>query len=726
MIKYSAEEKIFHLQTRNTSYVMGVFREKHLIQLYYGKKIKEYRNIEDNFPVIGVGAFVSRDIPNCHYTTNNLPTEYPCYGSVDVHTPAFHAIYADGSHVTKLEYAGHEIFSGKKPLKGLPATYAEEGDNVETLEVTLRDELKGLEIILSYTVFEDTDAIAKSVRVKNNSADSVSIKSVLSSVTHVFDKDYEFVHLEGSWARERSVQRVPLMNGTVSVDSKRLSSSHDHSPFVAIARKGATENTGEVIGHSFVYSGNHIEEAETDSYGLTTIRVGINPFNFNWILEGGDEFQAPEVIITYSANGFGQMSRNFHKLYRTRLCRGKYRDIERPVLINNWEATYFNFNEEKILNIAKKAKSVGVELMVLDDGWFGKRDKDNCSLGDWYADKRKLPNGIEGIAKKVNDLGMQFGLWFEPEMVSPDSDLYRAHPDWCLHINGRPRHEGRNQLVLDMSRKDVCDYVVEALTKVLDSAPISYVKWDYNRNASEIGSDLLTPERQQEVPHRYMLGLYDVLERITTAFPDVLFEGCSGGGGRYDAGMLPYFSQYWTSDDTDACERLYIQHGTSMVMPSCTMGAHVSAVPNHQINRTTPLRMRGNVAMMGQFGYELDLNKLTDEEIEEVRQQIVTYKNIRETVHKGEMYRLRSPFECDCAVWEYVDENKIVMLHTTSHTRVDLPRTMVKLEGLEEDAEYVNTATGITYRGDYLMNVGISIKNRFDYQSELYIFEKVK
>lgn len=725
MIIYNNEEKVFNLQTKNTSYVMCVLKDTHLLHLYYGKKVNEYTDPQENRPNYWDFAFSDKDIPT-KTSMLCLPLEYPTYGSTDFRTPAFHAIYEDGSHVTWLEYSGYEIFKGKKPLKGLPATYFEEGDNVETLEITLRDKLKNLDIILSYSVFYDMDAIAKSVRVKNNGNENVNIKSILSSTTYVFDKEYDFVHLEGAWARERSVQKRPLMNGIMFVDSKRLASGHNHSPFLAIARPYATETQGDVYGFSFVYSGNHIEQTETDAVDITRINVGINPFNFNWLLRGGEEFQAPEVILTYSANGFGQMSRNYHTLYRTRLCRGKYRDIERPVLINNWEATYFNFNEEKILNIAEKAKSVGVELMVLDDGWFGKRDKDNCSLGDWYADKKKLPNGIDGLAKKVNALGMQFGLWFEPEMVSPDSDLYRAHPDWCLHFEGRPRSLGRSQLILDMSRKDVCDYVVDAVCGVLASAPISYVKWDYNRNATEVGSALLPPEQQQEVPHRYMLGLYDVLERITSAFPEVLFEGCSGGGGRYDAGMLPYFSQYWTSDDTDACERLYIQHGTSFAMPACTMGAHVSAVPNHQVNRTTPLKTRGHVAMMGQFGYELDLGKLSEQEIEEVKQQISTYKEIRETVHKGDMYRLKSPFETDCAAWEYVDDKKIVVLHCVTHTRLRTARVSLKLCGLDENAQYVLKENGKVYRGDYLMNVGINTYNPSDYHSTLYIFEKVK
>ncbi|MDY3928340.1 MAG: alpha-galactosidase [Clostridia bacterium] len=454
--------------------------------------------------------------------------------------------------------------------------------------------------------------------------------------------------------------------------------------------------------------------------------MGINSFDFNWLLKPGEEFNAPETVMVYSAHGLGEMSRTYHKLYRTRLCRGKYRDIERPILINNWEGTYFDFNEEKILNIAKTAKKAGVELMVLDDGWFGKRNDDRSSLGDWYVNKEKLPNGIGGLAKKINDLGMMFGLWFEPEMISPDSDLYREHPDWCLHVEGRERSEGRNQLILDLSREDVCDYIIDFMTDYLKNAPISYIKWDMNRNMTEIGSALLPPERQEETAHRYMLGLYKILEKLTSEFPDVLFEGCSGGGGRFDAGMLPYFVQYWTSDDTDAGMRMYIQHGTSMVMPSSTMGSHVSAVPNHQTGRTSSLKTRGAVAMCGQFGYELDVTQMTDEELSEIAQQIKEYKEIREVVHKGDMYRLESPFEGRNTVWEYVseDKNTVVLFRFTTESLPAYRSVKEKFEGLEENALYVRRDNGEIYSGSVLMNCGILFKNQQDFDSEIVIFDK--
>lgn len=722
-IIYDNINKIFNIQTPNTSYVITVFKDKYLINLHYGKKIDEYSFDVDDFPV-KVQNFSTNDIEGSSLGTELLPMEYPCYGSSDFRTPAFHAEYKNGSSVTKLEYENYKIFKGKKILSGLPATYVENDDEAETLEITLIDKLTGLKVILSYTAFENFDAIAKSVKVVNGGSQVINIKSAISSTVHLFDKDFDFVHLEGAWARERSIQKTPLMNGIMQVDSKRVASSHFHSPFLALARPNATETEGEVYGFSLVYSGNHIEQTEVDAYDMTRVNVGINPFGFNWRLEENEEFQTPEVILTYSDKGFGEMSRTYHKLYRTRLVRGKFRDAERPVLINNWEATYFDFNEEKILNIAKKAKSVGVELMVLDDGWFGKRNSDNCSLGDWVADKNKLPNGIEGLAKKVEALGMKFGLWFEPEMISPDSDLYRLHPDWCIHIDGRERTLSRNQLVLDLSRQDVRDYIVEAVSNVLKSAPISYIKWDYNRNITELGSKVLPPERQQELPHRYILGLYEVLERITSAFPDVLFEGCSSGGGRFDAGMLYYYPQYWTSDDTDAAERMYIQYGTSMTMPVSTMGAHVSAVPNHQIGRITPLETRGNVAMAGQLGYELDLNTLTDSEIEIVKAQIKQYKEIRETVHKGDMYRLKNPFKNRNCAWEFVKDEKVVLMYYSLFAKCSSGKTCVKLKGLCEDARYVDKETKKTYSGSFLMNVGLFFEDSMDFGSKIIIFEQ--
>ncbi len=729
-IVFNEQNKTINIKTQNTSYVMWIYNDKYLFNLYYGKRIENFYQGEDVWrcaPYRRYATLSPKDIDDGGASSNSACCEYPTYGSADFRTPAFHAVYPNGSAITKLEYVSHKIFSGKKPLKGLPSSYAEKDSEAETLEITLFDSTSKIEAVLSYTIFEGFDVLCRNVKIINKGDEKADIKSALSQSTYLFDKDFEFVHLSGHWSRERHIEKTPLTRANISIDSKRVASSHINSPFIALARPTATENEGEVYGFALCYSGNFIAQAEVDSYDIVRINMGINPFGFSWALEAGEEFQTPEVITVYSAEGFGKMSRTYHKFFRTRLCRGKWRDLERPVLINNWEATYFDFNEEKILNIAKKAKDAGVELMVLDDGWFGKRDNDNSSLGDWVCDTRKLPNGLSSLATKVEAMGMKFGLWFEPEMVSPDSELYRKHPDWCIHSYDRPRSLGRRQLVLDLSREDVRDYVVNAVCDVLRSAPISYVKWDMNRYISEIGSARLSAEKQQELPHRYILGLYEILERITSAFPDILFEGCASGGGRFDAGMLPYFNQYWTSDDTDGVERMYIQYGTSMYMPSITVGAHVSAVPNHQVKRITPLKTRGDVAMAGQFGYELDLTKLSDEEFEEVRGQIKQYKEICETVHKGDMYRLKSPFEGNTCSWEFVSEkkDKAVLFFATIQAKPNEALCSVKLCGLDENATYKRLDTEEIYSGDYLMNAGLYFYNDIDYKTQLIQFEKI-
>ncbi len=456
--------------------------------------------------------------------------------------------------------------------------------------------------------------------------------------------------------------------------------------------------------------------------------MGINPFDFEWKLEPGEEFQTPEMVMVYSADGLGGMSRIYHRLYRIRLCRGMHRDRTRPVLVNNWEATYFQFDADKIENIAKVGQDLGIELFVLDDGWFGYRDNEDSSLGDWKVDYRKLPGGLADLASRVNRLDMQFGLWFEPEMVSPDSDLYRAHPDWCLHVPERRRTEARKQLILDLSRADVCDYLIESVSSVLRSAPITYVKWDMNRNMTEIGSALLPPERQRETAHRYMLGLYRVLESITTAFPEILFESCSGGGGRFDPGMLHYMPQTWTSDNSDAISRLRIQYGTSLVYPISTMGAHVTAVPNHQVHRITSLKTRGDVAMSGNFGYELDLTQMSDEEKEQVKVQVQQYKEIRHMVQFGDFYRLRSPFEGNDTAWMMVsaDGSEAFAVYVRVMAEPNAPLDWLKFNGLDAGAKYRVADSGAVYGGDQLMYAGLPIPGLHgDYQSFVWHFNKI-
>ncbi|MBQ8903222.1 MAG: alpha-galactosidase, partial [Oscillospiraceae bacterium] len=711
---------------KNSSYIFGILKNKVLVHLHWGNKINDIGDVERMLWKGGVTLSATDIRLDGEYSTDKLMTEYPTYGNTDLRSPAFHAKYENGSRTTQLDYIGYKITKGKPALQGLPAVYAENDSEADTLEVELKDDLTGMSVFLSYTVFNEIDAIIRSTRVVNNGSENITLSRVLSASVDFEDNEFDMLHLRGAWTRERHVQRIPLLHGTQTVDSKRGASSAQHNPFVALLRKDATEDKGEVYGMNFVYSGNFIAGAEVDQFFTTRMFMGINPFDFGWNLEPGCEFQAPEVVMVHSSEGLGGMSREYHKLYRTRLCRGKYRDERRPILINNWEATYFNFDEDKILDITKRAKSIGIELMVLDDGWFGKRDDATTSLGDWVVDKRKLPNGIDGLAKKVNEIGLKFGLWFEPEMISVDSDLYRAHPDWCIHQPGRNRDKGRQQLMLDLSRDEICDYIIDALSKVLSSAPISYVKWDYNRNMTTIGSAGYPAKQQSEVAHRYILGLYKVLEALTSKFPEILFESCSSGGGRYDPGMLYYMPQTWASDDTDAIERLYIQYGTSICYPASSMGAHVSIVPNHLTHRVTPLKTRGHVAMMGTFGYELDLALVSDEDMAEAKEQVTFFKSISEIIHKGDMYRLKSPFDSDFCFIQYISEDKSQVALFSCH-KLMMPNPVpyfVKMTGLDPDAVYVDRETGVEYGGDYLMNIGVKRSPYDDFVSEMQIFVK--
>ena len=707
-IIFDEQAKVFHLQTSKTSYIIHVWRGKYLVHVYWGKKIKT-PNIS-NAVVNRVGGFTP-NTDNEDYSLDYMNQEYPTGLGTDYRVPAISVVYADGSRNAKLLYDGYEIMSGKPKLQGLPSTYVEQEEEADTLSITLSDTLKGLKVILMYTVFCDLDVITRSVKVVNESDDSILLEKVLSASVDFETCDYDFIDFHGGWGKERFMERTPLRHGIQMIDSKRGSSSHQLNPFFVMASKDANEEYGNAYGFNLVYSGNFTGGIEVDCADKPRAWMGINDYDFSWKLEPGEEFQSPEVVMVYSGKGFGQMSRTYHTLYRTRLVRGKYRDEPRPILINNWEATYFDFDEEKIVGLAKAAKELGIELLVLDDGWFGKRNGDYCSLGDWYVNKEKLPNGITGLSKKIKEMGLKFGLWVEPEMVSVDSDLYRAHPDWCIHVPDRIRTEARNQLILDLSRKEVCDYIVDTIGGILQESDISYIKWDMNRNMSEFGSAGLSPDRQKEMPHRYMLGLYDVMERITSAYPHVLFEGCSGGGGRFDPGILHYMPQIWTSDNTDAMDRLRIQYGTSMCYPISAMGAHVSAVPNHQTGRVTSLETRGNVAMSGNFGYELDLMHLTDEEKEEIKTQIEQYKELRSFVQKGNLYRLKSPFanrnhDGNDTAWMVISEDgsDVFAAYFRKSCIVNGGIYRMKFTALEPDAIYEIRGENIRYSGPILLS----------------------
>lgn len=727
-IVYDASSKTFNLSTSKTSYVLKVLDSNHVAHVYWGKKIKA-KNLDYVLRSKNWGSFLTNTDNIDDFMLEMTPQEYPGYGSTDLRTPAVELQFSDGTSATDFRYESHNIYAGKNKLNDLPATYVEDENEAMTLELTLVDSLKNVKLILSYSVFEEFDAITRSVKIINESNEDVNINRVLSANVDFRDSDYELLQLSGAWARERHIIRKEIRSGSQSIESRRGSSSHAQNPFMALVRKDTTEQHGEVYGFSLIYSGNFLANVEVDMYENARAQIGINPFDFTWLLKSKEEFTAPEAVLVYSNEGLTGMSHIYNCLYGKRLCKGKYRDEVRPILINNWEATYFDFNETKIKEIAREATNLGMELFVLDDGWFGKRDDDNSSLGDWFVNEEKLKGGLNKLATEINEMGLQFGLWFEPEMVSPISELYKEHPDWCIHIPGRNRSEARRQLILDYSREDVCNYIIEKISEVLSSAPISYVKWDMNRNMSEIGSAKLPANRQREVAHRYILGLYKVLEEITTRFPDVLFESCSGGGGRFDPGMLYYMPQTWTSDNTDAIERLKIQFGTSMVYPNASIGCHVSAVPNHQVDRITPIETRGVVAMSGNFGYELDITKLPESEKEIIKEQVKLYKEIRETIQFGKCYRLSSPFENNDIAWMFISKDceEIIVSFVRTLAKPNSKFISLKLVGLDESSKYEILGENIIVGGDELMNIGLNVPElKGDYQAKMWRLKKVK
>lgn len=725
MIYCNNGEKRFHLQTSHSSYILQIVHG-YPLHLYWGHKLSAFRS--------GPGSFFVRrsfapyaDPKHPEFSLSTIPLEYPAYGNGDYRQPAYQVQMENGSTVSDLRYAGHRIYQGKKKPAGLPATYVEEDQEAQSLDILLRDEVTGLQATLTYTVFQDFDAIARSVRFTNGGTAPLRLQRAFSASTDFRDDRFEILTFYGAYNNERNISRHPLSRETQVIESSRGASSPQHDPFFALLRDHANEDHGEVFGFSLVYSGNFSARVEVDQYRTVRAAIGIHPFDFSWKLGPGESFQTPEAVMVRSDQGLGGMSLTYNRLYRSRLARGRDRDQLRPILINSWEATYFKLNEKKLLAIAGEAKALGIELFVLDDGWFGRRDNDKSSLGDWVTDRRKLPHGLGWLSNRIHDLGMKFGLWFEPEMISPDSNLYRRHPDWCLHAPGRPRTLSRNQLVLDLSRADVRDYLIESLSAVLSAADINYVKWDMNRHMTEIGSALLPADRQRETAHRYMLGLYEILETLTAGFPDILFESCSSGGGRFDPGMLYYMPQTWTSDNTDAASRLKIQYGTSMLYPAVAMGAHVSAVPNHQVGRVTSLDMRGHVAMSGNFGYELDLTKLSDEEKKTVKKQVAFYKEIRPLVQFGNFHRIESPFEGNNTAWCFVSSDKSEAVGFFFEVLADPARPLYtfKFRGLDPSATYEDAATGDILGGDELMYSGLTVPaGKGDFRSSVWRFRR--
>ena len=630
----------FHLYNQEISYIMKVLPNHQMGQIYFGKRIQ----IPEDCSYFLETS--SRPMSSCVFDTDNrfsmehIRQEYGVFGTSDYRMPATEVLQENGSRISEFCFREYRIQAGKPKLPGLPATYVENEEEAETLVIRLADPVTGLELELFYTIFAAGGVLARSARFVNRGEQALHLQSAMSLCLDLPDSGYDMIQFSGAWARERYPKTRRLEQGIQSVGSIRGNSSHNHNPFMILKRPTADEFQGEAIGFSLIYSGNFLAQVEVDTYDTARVLLGIHPHCFDWKLDPSEEFQTPEAVMVYTDQGLNHLSQTFHRLYQKRLARGYWRDRVRPILINNWEATYFDFTEDKLVEIAEKARECGVELFVLDDGWFGKRCGEQAGLGDWVANPDRLKNGITGLARRIEDLGMKFGLWFEPEMVNKDSDLYREHPDWIIQAPGRRNSHGRYQYVLDFSRKEVVDRIYEMMDKILSEAKVSYIKWDMNRSITECYSAALPPDRQGEVYHRYILGVYDLYERLTSKFPQVLFESCASGGGRFDPGMLYYAPQCWTSDDSDAVERIKIQYGTSYCYPVSSMGTHVSVVPNHQINRITPLDTRANVAYFGTFGYELDLNTLTADEQEEVKGQIAFMKQYRQLFQFGTFYRL--------------------------------------------------------------------------------------
>ena len=725
MITFNKEQQVFHLCNNQISYLIEVEEHGYLAHLYFGKKINHYSGHYQYVRDMRSFGPYPEAADHDTFSLDTVMLEYPGYGFGDFREPAYNFKLKDGSRITDFRYDSFEIVQGKCAIEGLPHLYTNQATEAETLIITLKDDVAKLRLKLNYTIYQDYATVIRSTTLINDSAETVEINQLASQSLDFPNRSFELIHLNGAWGRERQLTREKIEIGTKVLDSKRGSSSHHQNPFVTLVEPTTTEFQGEAYGFCLVYSGNHQTVIEKDNYSQTRVVMGMNPFNFAWQLPAGESFHSPEVVNVYSNQGLNQMSKTYDDLFNHHLIRGEHQLKERPVLINNWEATYFDFDDAKIHGIVDEAQALGIEMFVLDDGWFGERKDDHRSLGDWYEFEGKLEQGLEGIAQYVHDKGMKFGLWFEPEMISKDSDLHRAHPDWVLSVPGRPRSLSRQQHVLDFSRADVRDHIYQQMTAILDRVPIDYIKWDMNRNMTEVYSLLLDPEMQGEVSHRYILGLYEFMEKLTQAYPHILFESCSGGGGRYDAGMLYYMPQTWTSDNTDPIARLKIQYSTSLVYPISTMGAHVSAIPNHQTGRETSLDIRGNVAMSGVLGYELDLTTLSEEEKVLIVKQVDFYKEHRQLLQFGDFVRLKSPYEENEVAWMFVskDKKEAIVFYFRVLVEASAPYVTLKLAHLDETLEYQIANHVIS--GDALMNIGMYIDPKLhgDYATQAFVLK---
>ena len=706
-IVYSKADRTFTIQTKNTTYQMQVDPYGFLLHLYYGKKTDgscmDYLLTYYDRGFSG-NPFDAGD--DRTYSMDALPQEYPSYGTGDYRSTALIVENADGSTACDLRYRSHHIFNGKYKIPGLPAVYADETES-QTLEIVMEDAVTGVEVTLQYGVLPDYDVITRSEKIIYRGEGKICIRKAQSACLDFVQGKYDLLTFYGRHAMERTMQREPVTHGSHVIGSVRGTSSHQYNPMMILADENTTDQYGNCYAMSFVYSGNFKGETLKDQFGQTRALMGLQDEMFSYPLAEGETFYTPEVLLTFSGSGMNLLSQNLHRCIRQHICRGKYKESVRPVLVNSWEASYFDFDGDTLYELAKEAKNAGIDMLVLDDGWFGKRDDDNSGLGDWFVNEKKLGGTLGDLIKKINDLGVKFGIWVEPEMISEDSDLYREHPDWAFTIPGRNPVHARNQLVLDFSRKEVVDHIFDQICKVLDQGNIEYVKWDMNRSLMDVFSR--GTKDQGRVMYDYVLGLYDFLERIVTRYPDLLIEGCSGGGGRFDAGMMYYTPQIWCSDNTDALDRLQIQYGTSFGYPVSAVGSHVSAVPNHQTGRITSLHTRGVVAMAGTFGYELNLGKLSEEEKMEIRLQVEEYRKFAPLIQTGLYYRLSDPAREEYAAWAFVSEDqKEVLLNVVlQEIHGNMTVNYVKLQGLKCSAIYRDTETGKSYNGAALMEAGI-------------------
>lgn len=717
-IIYNPNKRIFTLHTKHSTYQMQVDSLGYLLHLYYGAKNNSSMEYVLTYADRGFSGNPYAAGADRTYSLDALPQEFPTLGTGDYRNIALDIKNSRGIEITNLLYKKHEIRKGKYALPGLPAVWADEAE-AQTLEIVLADENAGMEVHLLYGVLEEADVITRSAVIRNIGTETVTIEKAAAACLDFVSGNYDVIRFYGKHAFERNVERTVLGHGTIAFGSRRGTSSHQYNPAVILAEQGTTEEAGNCYGMLMVYSGNFFCEAERDQYNQTRLLMGLNDELFSYPLAAGDTFTVPEVILSYSQNGLSALSQQYHNCIRNHVCRSKYVHMSRPVLINSWEAAYFDFTGETIVNLAKEAASLGIDMVVMDDGWFGKRDDDNSSLGDWYVNEKKLGGSLSELIRRVHEQGVKFGIWIEPEMVNEDSDLYRAHPDWAIQIPGRKPIRSRNQLLLDFSRKEVRDQVFEQICAVLDQGEIDYVKWDMNRSMADVYAGNLT--------YDYVLGVYDFMERLTSRYPDMLLEGCSGGGGRFDAGMLYYSPQIWCSDNTDAINRTRIQYGTSFFYPVSAVGAHVSAVPNHQTGRVTSFHTRGVTAMAGTFGYELNPALLSDEEKQQVREQIASYKKYERLINEGTYWRLSDPIHDEIAAWMSVskEQDRALVSVVRLMAEANQAAVYVRLRGLKPKAVYLEEYSGKQYSGAALMHTGIVLPF-FTHEYEAYQFSFVE